>query len=568
MARILIVEDDKQLGDLMVMLIEGMGHEVELATTGLTALELLRKFKHDVVFTDVHMAPMDGLELVDRIKETHPESVFIFISGDDSPELEAQGMRLGAVEFLHKPLRVEQLKLVMRRALSRADRERAAAAAAAAPAATTRAAPPAPRRNSASVETGLETFFPGAPLAGLRTKMAHLAADTRYALIDAAPGMLDVEVLRYLHTASPSGNLPLVVCDPAAEPITSLDSLLASANEGTLVILNIESLPAGLQKELADKLRQPRQTRIMATTAKDPDQLVVDGKLVGSLYSRLAVGALRLPPLTDFDPDIATIFVAAMRQSSYFPFGTDEIEIDADVKVALSAYAWPENLTELFLVAARAVELAKQPRLTMALLPDRIRGGRLSPLSTALRSSEAAHIERALRIGGTPAAAAELLGISEEELETYRKKPDAESLFLLKRDLSAPIQVPQRRLERVLIIAADELIRNAVQTAIPDPDVEVVAVADGLAAVAILIQRPHTFSAAILISPLALFEVQELALELVRIAPPIRVGLLGGRSPDAPSAPFSVVAPSFRTASDIETVYRSLVHSQPERSAA
>ncbi|PTX90713.1 response regulator [Opitutus sp. ER46] len=566
MARILIVEDDKEMGDLMIMLVEGMGHEVELATSGPTALELLGKFHHDVVFTDVHMEPMNGLQLVEHVKQLHPCAVIVFISGDLSPELQAQGMRRGALEFLHKPIRVEQLKHVLRRALNRSEREKVAARPE--PDAGGAPVPTVPgRQNLASVELELETFYPGAPFAVLRNKLAQLALLNRYALIEAAPDMLSVDLWRVLHGSGPSANLPLVVRDVAAQPVTTADELLLPKNEGTLVLMNVEALPVEVQRELIAEMREARRMQIIATTACDPDQLTVDGRLVGTFYSRLALGSLRVGALSEREEELPEILAAAMRMTPFYPFRTAAVEIDPAAAEAVRAYAWPGNLAELWAIASRALTAMKEPRLTLSVLPDRIRGAKLPTLTASLRETEQACVARALRTLGTVERAAESLGVAAAELETFQAQP-ADSLFILKRDLSAPIPAAAQPIQRVLLVVGDNLVRETAAAALAGHDLEATIVSDLLAAIAAVVLAPRPFAAAVLVSPLTAFDPMEAGQELARLAPQMRLGLLGGRAPDGDPGPFKLVASSFRTGADVEAAFQTLIHGDIQRTAA
>jgi len=123
MARILIVEDNKVIGDLLTLAIECMGYDVTLATSGAQALELLAKHNHEVVFTDIFMEPMSGLDFIDKMKVLHPRTVFAVMSGDIDPDLEDRCMEMGALAYVHKPVDVEEFQKVLKRALRRVERQ-------------------------------------------------------------------------------------------------------------------------------------------------------------------------------------------------------------------------------------------------------------------------------------------------------------------------------------------------------------------------------------------------------------------------------------------------------------
>jgi DNA-binding response OmpR family regulator len=141
MARILIVEDNRVIGDLLTLAIECLGYDVTLATSGAEALDLLAKFNHEVVFADIYMEPMSGMDFITKVKELHPHTVFAFMSGDIDPDLEDRGMEMGALAFVHKPVNIEEFQKVLKRALRRVERQHSGK--------TTSTPAPKPARNPA-----------------------------------------------------------------------------------------------------------------------------------------------------------------------------------------------------------------------------------------------------------------------------------------------------------------------------------------------------------------------------------------------------------------------------------
>jgi len=123
MARILIVEDNKVIGDLLALSIECLGYDVTLATSGAEALALMDKLQHEIVFADIYMEPMSGMDFIAKVKERHPRTVFSFMSGDIDPDLEDRCMEMGALAFVHKPVNIEDFHKVLKRALRRIERQ-------------------------------------------------------------------------------------------------------------------------------------------------------------------------------------------------------------------------------------------------------------------------------------------------------------------------------------------------------------------------------------------------------------------------------------------------------------
>ncbi|MCX6953890.1 MAG: hypothetical protein NTV51_17205, partial [Verrucomicrobia bacterium] len=162
--------------------------------------------------------------------------------------------------------------------------------------------------------------------------------------------------------------------------------------------------------------------------------------------------------------------------------------------------------------------------------------------------------------------AAEALGISAAELETYQTGGATEPLFVLKRQLAAPPPPPVA--ESVLLVAGDEVVRHAAVAALMTGGVEVIGVGDGLAAVSALILSPRAIAVVIVIPPMPLFAADELGAQLARLRPGVRLWLLGDREPSSTPTPFHKVGPPFRSAADFEELVNPAVPSHATRPAA
>jgi DNA-binding response OmpR family regulator len=104
MARILIIEGDLSIGNLVLTLAQGMSHEAELVADGTEGLARMATQAYDMVISDVHMKPVGGIELLERTRALHPKTRVVLFSSDSSRELRAQVLRLGAMDFLPKPI--------------------------------------------------------------------------------------------------------------------------------------------------------------------------------------------------------------------------------------------------------------------------------------------------------------------------------------------------------------------------------------------------------------------------------------------------------------------------------
>ncbi|MFT3831428.1 MAG: response regulator [Opitutaceae bacterium] len=529
MARIMIVEDSRVIGGMLTVLVECAGHAVTWATGGEEALAQLARCEHDVLFVDVNMPGMDGFALVSKVRSLYPKAVYVFMTGETDPGHRAKGMKLGALEFVHKPIRFDDFKLVLKRAVHRAERTRAAPPAAA-----------AVERVHERLAEDLELLLPGAPLAPIRSQLAEFALARRHSLIEAPAGMLTPELLQLMHRSGPFAAGVLVVHDAAAEPLTGVEELLASAPEGLVVLANLDAVPAGLQHALALQLRSTDRIRLVATVSQRCEVLKADGRLSGPLAAHLALCQLTLAPLCSLETKLPEIFAAALPKAPGYPHGRQAVEIEREAAHALSSYAWPGNMAELWELAGRLAPRLREPRLTLAELPESFCGTHVPRLEQQLRSAEAEHVRRALRVLGSVSAAAKALGVAPAALEAYQRSGATESLFAVKGAGRASARAKVEPAERLLVIAGDETVRCTVLAHLAEKRVEAVAVADGLAAVAALLLAPRPYGGVLIVPPIAVWQAEELGAQLLRIRPQLRLGLLGaGAVP-----PFHAAAPA------------------------
>ncbi len=557
MARIMIVEDNRVIGSTLSLLVECSGHAVTLATSGAEALEQLARCEHEVLFTDVNMPAMDGFALAAKVKELHPRTVFAFLSGETTPAMQAKGMKLGALEFIQKPIRFDDFKLVLKRAVNRAEKLR-----------TARKAPaPAGDRTRDHVAEELELFLPGRPLALLRTQLAELALSRRHALVEAPAGMLTPELLRFLHRSGPFASGPFVVLDAAAEPLTGVEALLSAAPEGLVVLANVDAVPAGLQHALALQLRSTDRMRVVATVADNIESLKADGRLFGPLAAHLSLCFLQLPPLARFEAQLPEIFAAALQRVPAYPLGKATVEVDADAARALSAYAWPGNLAELWEMADRIAQRLREPKLTLAQLPESLCGTRIPRLEQQLRVAEIEHVRRALRLFGSVAPAAKALGVPTAALEAYQRSSAAESFFALKGQGRAPAksktEPAEPQADRLLLVVGDEIVRDTAVALLAARGIDALAVPDALAAVAAVVLAPRAFTAAAVVPPVPVWQAAELGSQLLRLRPQLRLGILGDNATAA--APFHAAVPC---STDLDSALGDLARALFARPAA
>jgi two-component system response regulator FlrC len=425
---VLLVEDDLRLREARAETLRLADFEVMTAADGAAALEVLAGTPVAAVVTDYQMQPMDGSELLCRLRETHPHLPVLMITAHGSIEHAVTAMLAGATDYLVKPFAAQtliaKLTCILRRALP---------------------------------TDGVIALDP-VTLETLDLARLVAAADTTVMLTGESGTGKEV-FARYIHGRSGRAGGPFVAINCAAIPDSMLEALLfghekgaftgahearpgkfEQAQGGTLLLDKISEMHLTLQAKLLRVLQEREverigarsatalDVRVLATTNQDLRALVSAGRFREDLYYRLSVFPLRLPPLRQRRGDIEALarhFISeAWRAAQPPPELTDE------ASSALLAYDWPGNVRELANLMQRAVILCNGQRITArdlrfeiatvaAVAPPPTEAAPPvgeSRLQDSLQSVESKLIIEALQRGGSRKRAAELLGISPRTL--------------------------------------------------------------------------------------------------------------------------------------------------------
>jgi len=445
--RVLIVEDETELGRSIRQVLARAGHDATVAAAGDEALALLQEREFDLVLTDFKLPGMDGLELMRRVKVVRPETEVVVMTAFANIPLAVDAIRQGAYDFLSKPFKREELERVVAKAVER------------------QALLSENRRLRQQLAAR-----PGTPLAriiGQSTALRRVleiveqvAPSTATVLLEGESGTGKELVAEAVHALSPRRDRPLVKVNCAAIPETLIEAELfghergaftgaiarrdgrfAAANQGTLLLDEVADLSLSVQAKLLRVLQDGAfeplggnrtvrtDVRLVAATNTDLRTEVKDGRFREDLYYRLNVIALRLPPLRERRDDVPLLaqhfleHYAAKNSRRLDGFSREALEL-------LATYQWPGNIRELEHAVERAVVLARGPVVEPDSLPDVVRDsfpvGLASsrtipiPVGTPLDEVERLLIEETLRrTGGNKQKAAALLGIAPRTI--YRK---------------------------------------------------------------------------------------------------------------------------------------------------
>jgi DNA-binding NtrC family response regulator len=384
--KVLIVEDEPHARTGLTELVTSWGFRAECAADGVEGLERVRQWSPGIVVTDLKMPRMDGMELLARIRELEQRVVVVMLTAQGSIESAVNAMRLGAYDYIPKPVDPVRLRTI----LQNANRQREA---------DSNVELEAKRRQSR--DAGML-----GPLVGSSPEMKEIfqmiervAPSNVSVLVTGESGTGKELVARCLHDLSSRRNKPFVAVNCAAIPETLIESEIFGhekgaftgaverragcfelAEEGTLLLDEIGEMPAATQakllrvledrklRRLGSKAETPVDVRVVAATNKDPQQAVQSGHLRGDLFYRLNVFNIQMPPLRDHASDIPAI-AAKMIDDMNQRHKCSISGITAGLMERLLHYDWPGNARELRNTIERATILAGSGLLRTEHLP-------------------------------------------------------------------------------------------------------------------------------------------------------------------------------------------------------
>jgi len=451
---VLIVDDERTLARAIKAFLAESGYEAEVAGDGEQALGLLESLRPDVVFSDVRLPGMTGIELLRRIREFDAAIPVVIMTAYGTIEGAVEAVKLGAFDYLKKPVDLEELKLLADRARETSQLKQELSYY------RSRAAQP--------VRFG-EVIGQSPAIRGVLEQARQIAAleETPPVLIVGETGTGKGLVARTIHASSPRSARPFIEVNCTALPATLMEAelfghergaftdakesklgLFEAAEGGFLFLDEVGDIELSLQGKLlkAVEERSVRRVggirdrridvRILAASNRDLEKDAQGERFRRDLYFRLAVIILRLPPLRERGEDILFLAEHFLRRFNA-KYGKAAHGFDPRARERLLAYPWPGNVRELSHVMERAVlwsrgDLLGSEHLSLEIPataePAPQADGRgasesLPPPGTDLESWERTLIERALRESdGNQTRAAQRLGISRDTLRYRLKK--------------------------------------------------------------------------------------------------------------------------------------------------
>ncbi len=464
--RILLVEDRDSLRRLLARALADDGHEVAAAATGGDAVRLLGERQFDLVLTDLKLPDLSGLEVLAASRQAQPRAPVVVLTAFGTVGAAVEAMKLGAYDFLEKPLELPDLTRLVGRALR--DGAGNAAAAGDGTAAGTAGGESAPAEGAAAADaSGADAalFQPAGapPIVGRHPRLRaalrlleRVAPTETTVLLTGESGTGKEVFARALHALSPRRRGPAIAVNCAAIPEALLENELFGhekgaftgadrrqpgrfelAAGGTLLLDEIGEIPLTIQGKVLRVLEERTfervgggrtlhaDLRLVAATNRDLQRMVEEGRFRGDLFFRLAVFPIELPPLRERASDVPLLarhLLGEIARRHQLP----EPRLGAGAAELLAAQPWPGNVRELANVLERALILADGPELAPAdLLP--LLGTPAAPAD--LPAGERERLRRALiEVEGDKRRAAGLLGISYRALLRKVKEHDLEGV--------------------------------------------------------------------------------------------------------------------------------------------
>jgi len=371
--RILVVDDEEIIIRSCLRILSGGGFQIDAAHNGIEALGAINKNDYDVVILDIKMPKMDGMEVLQRVKEANPDIDVIMITGLHEIETAVRAMKLGAFDYLPKPFDPVELELVVARAFERRQLVHENLS----------------LKSEVSARYRFENIIGSSPgMQAVYRLIARCAPTNSTVMLRGESGTGKELIARAIHYNSLRKDKPFVTVDCTTLSENLLESelfghvkgsftgavsnkkgLFESADGGTLFLDEIGNISMSTQakllrfveerefKAVGDTRLRTVNIRLISATNKNLEAMIADGKLRDDLYYRINIFPIEIPPLRKRRDDIPALAFHSLKRFSN-ETEHDVTEFSAGAMNLLMNYDWPGNVRELENVVHRAVILA------------------------------------------------------------------------------------------------------------------------------------------------------------------------------------------------------------------
>jgi len=445
-SRILVVDDEESIREFFQIMLKREGYEVFTASNGLEGFDFLKKNPVDLIISDIQMPEMSGLELLTKVKEVDPEMVVLMITAFGSTEIAVEAMKRGAYDYIQKPFKIDEVKIVIRQALEkrslRIENQQL--------------------KKELGTKYAFDNIIGGAPPMLRIYELVKRVANTKSSvLINGESGTGKELIARAIHYNGPLKDKPFVTVNCGAIPENLMESemfghkkgsftgaiadkkgLFEVANTGTIFLDELGELPLTMQVKLLRVIQEGTfkrvggteditvDVRVISATNKNLEQEVKAGRFREDLFYRMNVIQITCPPLRERKEDIPMLSGHFLDKFSKI-LGMNVKKISNEAMDVLKRYHYPGNVRELENIIERTVALEPGAVILPESLPKHMleareeAPGQVAPHAIQIDDAKGielekltADFERALLVkaleqtGGVKKKAAKLLNIS------------------------------------------------------------------------------------------------------------------------------------------------------------
>ncbi|MCK4224102.1 MAG: sigma-54-dependent Fis family transcriptional regulator [candidate division Zixibacteria bacterium] len=383
-AKILVVDDEEIVLKSCRKILEGGGHQVFCALSGQEAFELLEKEPIDIVITDIKMPGMDGMQVLEKVKEKYPDILVIMITGYSTVQSAVQAMKLGAFDYIPKPFTPDEVLIVVEKALEK----------------KSLIFENIYLRKELEAKYGFDNIIGSSPKMQEVYKLIRKVAPTdSTVLIRGESGTGKELIARAIHFNSPRKQKPFVPVDCGVLAQELLESelfghvkgsftgaivtkpgLFEIADGGSIFLDEIGDVNPNFQSKLLRAIQEREFTpvggvkpkkvdlRFIVATNKDLEKMVEEKQFREDLFYRLNVISITVPPLKERKDDIPLLAYHFLKKYA-IEMKKDIKSISVDAMNMLIAYSWPGNVRQLENVIERAIVMAEADTITTEHLP-------------------------------------------------------------------------------------------------------------------------------------------------------------------------------------------------------
>jgi DNA-binding NtrC family response regulator len=469
MSKLLIVDDEQGMRQLLSIVFGREGHEVRVAENGRRGLESLQAEAADLIISDVKMPDMGGIELLRAARELQPEIAVVMMTAFATVDTAREAFKLGADDFITKPFDIDELKLIVAKALERLTLKKEVE--------TLKIEKEALIKEQRERGQLGNIIGHSEKMQAVYQMIETVAEVQSTVLVTGESGTGKELVARAIHDLSLRAERPFVSINCGAFTDTLLESelfgyvkgsftgantnrkgLFEAANRGTIFLDEIGEMSPAMQVKLLRVLQERKvrpvgaheeldiDTRVIAATNRDLSQMVKDGQFREDLFYRVSVIPIELPPLRDRTEDIAELTEHFVKK--FCAQTGRQVTVSPKALQLLEAYTWPGNVRELEHTIERAVALERADTIQPERLPEQITNYNPARIASAfalpdeginvvayLEQLEKTYVLEALRrTGGNQTRAAELLQLSVRSLRHLLDKHNIRSLTAQLRD--------------------------------------------------------------------------------------------------------------------------------------